>query len=102
MEFVLPKEFLYRVKKDDNINDLCIRFNTCKANIIRNNNDIDLYQGEWIKIIVNEFTTHFVKPMETLTKIANHYNISVEKLKLDNELKENRLYIGQLLKIYKT
>lgn len=101
MKIVLAKEFLYRVKENDNILDLCMKFNTSKSNIIRNNNKIDLYTGEWIKIKVNDYLSHFVKPMETVSKIAKQYNISIEKLKADNNLKENRLYIGQLIKIYK-
>lgn len=101
MEIVLAKEFLYRVKENDNILDLCMKFNTSKSNIIRNNNKIDLYTGEWIKIKVNDYLSHFVKPMETVSKIAKQYNLSIEKLKADNNLKENRLYIGQLIKIYK-
>lgn len=101
MKIVLAKEFLYRVKENDNILDLCMKFNTSKLNIIRNNNKIDLYTGEWIKIKVNDYLSHFVKPMETVSKIAKQYNISIEKLKADNNLKENRLYIGQLIKIYK-
>ena len=101
MKIVLAKEFLYRVKENDNILDLCMKFNTGKSNIIRNNNKIDLYTGEWIKIKVNDYLSHFVKPMETVSKIAKQYNLSIEKLKADNNLKENRLYIGQLIKIYK-
>ena len=101
MKIVLAKEFLYRVKENDNILDLCMKFNTSKSNIIRNNNKIDLYTGGWIKIKVNDYLSHFVKPMETVSKIAKQYNISIEKLKADNNLKENRLYIGQLIKIYK-
>ncbi len=101
MKIVLAKEFLYRVKENDNILDLCMKFNTSKSNIIRNNNKIDLYTGEWIKIKVNDYLSHFVKPMETVSKIAKQYNLSIEKLKADNNLKENRLYIGQLIKIYK-
>lgn len=101
MEIILAKEFLYRVKENDTIQSLCSKFNTSKAKIIRNNNKIDLYAGEWIKIKVNEYLSHFVKPMETLSKIAKQYNVSIEKLKTDNELYEERLYIGQLIKIYK-
>lgn len=101
MDIVLAKEFLYRVKTGDTIKDLCIRYNTNKTNIIRNNDSIELYPGEWIKIKVNDYLSHFVKPMETLSKIAKQYDVSIEKLKSDNNLIETRLYIGQLIKIYK-
>ncbi len=101
MEPILAKEFLYRVKDNDTIKDLCSKFNTSKSNIVRNNDDIDLYTGEWIKVKVNDYISHFVKPMESLSKIAEIYDVSVEKLKSDNDLSENRLYIGQLIKIYK-
>ncbi len=101
MNIVLAKEFLYRIKQNETINVLCTKFNTNKNNIVRNNENIPLYVGEWVKIKVNDYLSHFVKPMETLSKIASKYNLSVEKLKTDNNLQENKLYIGQLIKIYK-
>lgn len=98
MKLELCDEFFYRVT-DLNL-DLCKEFNTSKENILRNNQNIKFYGGEMVKIKVNNFKTHFVKPAETLQQVADFYNIDVLKLKEDNNLEDNKLYIGQRLKIY--
>lgn len=100
MKLKLTKKFLYRVQIGDSLNSICKKFNSSKENIFRNNPDIDLYPGEPIEICVNDFLTHIVKPMETLSEIAKIFNVSVEKLKEDNTLTSNKIYIGQILKIY--
>jgi len=94
------KQFYYRVQNGDDFLNICSRFNTSKENIIRNNNDLDLYVGELIIIKTNEFKTHIVKPTEKLIDIATKYDIDIEKLKLDNNLQTEKLFIGQMLKIY--
>lgn len=92
------KEFYYRIE-DNNINFFAI-FNTCKENILRNNDGIKLYKGEWVKIKINNYQTHIVKPTETLEIIAEIYNVDKDKIIKDNELKSNKLFIGQNLKIF--
>lgn len=100
MNCCLEDEFLYRVLKEDNFNSICEKFNTCKENIIRNNKSIDLYEGEMIKIKVNKFLMHYVKPTENLDVISNIYNIDKAKIIQDNNLSSEKLFIGQGLKIY--
>ena len=94
------KRFKYRVEQNDEINTLCKRFNTSKENIIRNNKEIPLYAGEWIEVIRNDYITHIVKPTETLEDLATTYNVSAESIKAKNGLDNEKLYIGQLIKIY--
>jgi len=100
MEIKQCKQFYYRVQIGDDFFRICSRFNTSKYNIIRNNNNLDLYVGEWIIIKIIEFKTHIVKPTEKLIDIATKYNIDIEKLKSDNNLKTEKLFIGQMLKVY--
>ena len=100
MEIKQCNQFYYRVQSGDNFINICSRFNTSKDNIIRNNNDLDLYVGEWIIIKTNEFKTHIVKPTEKLIDVAFKYNVDIEKLKKDNNLQTDKLFIGQMLKIY--
>ena len=69
----LKSEFYYQVK-NETMQELCNKFNTEKENILRNNNDIELYNGEWVKIKVNEYITHIVKPAENLDTICRKYN----------------------------
>ena len=101
MDIVQNKKFYYRVQQGETMQEICTKFNTSKTNIVRNNNFLDLYAGEWIIIKENDFILHLVKPMETLENIANKYNVLVDKLIEDNALKETKLFIGQQIKIYK-
>ena len=98
MKVELCEEFYYKIK-DENIN-LIEEFNTSKENVLRNNNKIKLYVGEWVKIKVNDFQTHYVKPAETLYEIAKKYNVEVETLKENNNLLTDKLFIGQCIRIY--
>lgn len=99
MKVELCDEFFYRITNPDV--DLCKEFNTSKEKILRNNENIKLYVGEIVKIKVNDFQTHYVKPAETLQQIAENHKTNVEKLKHDNNLESDKLFIGQRLKIYK-
>ena len=99
MEIKTLSKFKYRVKDGDTLSEICSRFNTSKENIFRNNNNIDLFVGEWIEITVNEFLTHIVKPTQTLSQIAQMYNVDVSDIIEFNNLKTDKTYIGQILKI---
>ena len=96
----LEKQFVYRIQAGDTINLLCEMFNTSKDQILRNNNGIPLYEGELVEIYVNNFKIHIVKPTETLFYIAEKYNVDIHDLKQNNKLQSEKLYIGQMLKIY--
>jgi len=99
MESNILKSFWYRIESEKELSELKTKFNSDK--ILRNNEDIDLYSGEWVKVIVNDYTCYFVKPMDTLTKISKQFNIPEDKLIKDNNIKDTKLFIGQRLKIYK-
>ncbi len=99
MKTKLLKQFYYRVKIDDTLDEIYSRFNTSKENVLRNNDDIPLYPGEWIRITQNDYITHIVKPTETLEQIAIKYNIDILEIKQKNNLTSDKLFIGQILKI---
>ena len=101
MKLKLPKEFDYRVMSGDSVESICEKFNTCNENILRNNPNLSLYAGEWIRIKVNDFVMHIVKPAETINNIAKFHGVSKEKIINDNALNSEKLFIGQTLKIYK-
>lgn len=99
MKVSLNKEFYYRVTQQDDFYSICKYFNTSKENIERNNHTIPLYAGEWVKIKVNDYISHIVKPAETLQQISLQYNISIQSIIDYNNLLSDKLYIGQILKI---
>lgn len=88
---------LYQVKYGDNISTICSKFNVGENNIIRNNPNINFYNGEVIKIIRKNSTKHVVKPMETLSIIALKYSVDVDKIIKINNLSSKRLFVGQTL-----
>ncbi len=97
----ISNEFYYRVRSSDKLEELYKFFNTNADNIIRNNPNIPIYAGEWIKIRQNDYLSYRVKPMDTIEMVANKYNVSVSSIIEKNDLKSSKLYIGQELKIYK-
>ena len=99
MKIELCDTFFYRIPSEKA--DIYSQFNTNKENVFRNNKAIDFYAGELVKITQNDYISHIVKPTETLLHIANQHKISVEKLRRDNDIKNDKLFIGQVIKIYK-
>lgn len=56
-------------------------------------------QSQYKIVDVENRESYIVKPLDTLNSIAKSHNISVEELKKTNELKNDKLFIGQILKI---
>lgn len=99
MKFEMCEEFFYRINDDDE--KLFEKFNTNKKNVLRNNNSLKFYAGEVVKIKLNDYVLHRVKPVQTLNDIAKIYNIKIQDIIDKNNLKTEKLFIGQEIKIYK-
>ena len=56
---------------------------------------------EWIKVKVNNYISHVVKPAQTIDEIAQMYNQNISDIVEFNNLKSQKLFIGQILKIKK-
>ena len=91
------QEILYNVAKLDNINLIQSNFSVTLHDIVRNNYNIDLYEGEVLKIIKKSTLRHVVKPMETLADISKKYNVKIDTLINLNNLTSKRLFVGQIL-----
>ena len=100
MEINICNEFLYRLAGETE-QELYTKFNTCKESVFRNNPNIPYYNGEWVRIKVNNYLTHIVKPLQTISSVANAYGVGEADIIKWNELKHTKLFIGQHLKIYK-
>lgn len=98
MKIELCDNFYYRIPNKKI--DIYATFNSCKDNVLRNNISIDFYSGEFVKIVQNNYISHIVKPTESLMTIAKKYNTSIEKIRVNNILKNDKLFIGQTIKIY--
>ena len=96
MKLKLCDEFFYRVKDGEDVFQM---FNTSEENLIRNNEKLKFYGGEFVKIKINDYVVHYVKPMQTLSEVAQIYKVNENQIVNDNNLKTNKLFIGQMLKI---
>lgn len=112
--------FRYKVKRGDTLGQLAERFGVTISQI-RNWNNIkgnNLVAGNTIKIYNTESSGntslgdnvstkptsnvvyHKVKSGDTIGQIAERYKVSASKLRQWNNLKSNKIIIGQTLKIY--
>ena len=97
-------EDYYIVQKGDSLWSIAKKYNTTVDNLKKLNNLSSnlLSIGQKLKIKGTEITPsneniYIVKKGDTLYKIANMYNTTVDKLKKDNNLQSNLLSIGQEL-----
>jgi LysM repeat protein len=98
---------IYQVKKGDSLYQISKKYNTTVDELkkINNLNTNTLSVGQILNLPIQESVenkntiSYTVQKGDSLYKIANTYNISVNKLKELNNLTSNLLSIGQILKI---
>lgn len=58
--------------------------------------------AEYLKVPYTppKYTTYIVRPNDTLFKIASKFNTTINKIKINNNLKTNIIFPGDILKIY--
>ncbi|MBO5909969.1 MAG: LysM peptidoglycan-binding domain-containing protein [Clostridia bacterium] len=89
----------YRIMSEDTLLSIADKLGVEVNAIIRNNNNIDLYEGEIVKIERKNDKMHIVKPMETLESISKKYNITKNRLIEINNLSSTRLFVGQMIAV---
>lgn len=100
----------YTVKSGDSLYRLASQYNTSVDNLMRINNLSSNLLSIGQKLLVpktgtntnnvpNVGISYTVKPGDSLYKIANQYNTSVDAIKDFNNLTSNTLQIGQVIKI---
>ncbi|MBP3840918.1 MAG: LysM peptidoglycan-binding domain-containing protein [Bacilli bacterium] len=113
----LPSYINYRVQKGDSLWSIAKKYNTTVNDILKDNNlnSSALSIGQNLKIrttgavaveecygeefISQDVITYTVKKGDSLWKIANQFDTSVQNIKNKNNLTTNNLSIGQVLKI---
>lgn len=106
------KTIYYRVKSGDNLTKIAKEYHTSISKIISLNNFKNpnlIFPNEVIKIETNYtyqitntgiIETYIVKKKDTLTKIANKYNVLISNLVTWNNIKNpNLIYPGEIIKI---
>lgn len=101
--------FIYTVKKGDSLYNIAKKYNTTVKDIIDINNlkSTSLGVGQQIRIpekyteevIIPSYTNYTVSSGDTLYNIAKKFNVTVDDIIKDNNIKNNILSIGQNLKI---
>lgn len=98
---------LYVVKKGDTLYNIAAKYGVSVSELMRINDlqSSTLTIGQQLRIPINSsppnvsYIIYTVKVGDTLYAIAQKYNVSVEKIKMENNLTNNTLTIGQKLKI---
>ena len=109
------KQTTYTVKSGDNLTDIASKFNISvsdlkdwnglKSDVIVAGQVLKLYASKNTKKTTTKKTTktayHTVRKGDTLSSIADKYNVSISNLKKWNKLKSSDIIIGQKLKVRK-
>ena len=100
---------IYIVRKGDTLTSIAKRFNTTVNNIVKNNNIINpnlIYPGQRLIIakstsnISTKYITYTVRRGDSLWKIANRFNTTVNELAYINGIRNvNRIYINQKIRV---
>ena len=101
--------FIYTIKKGDSLYNIAKKYNTTVKDIIDLNNlkTTNLSIGQQIRIpekyneevTIPTYINYTVVKGDTLYNIAKKFNVSVDEIINDNNIKNNNLSIGQNLKI---
>ncbi len=84
----------------DGLDDIVLVKNYPRKEIQCSESIIQSISTKNYKIVTTEnCNTYIVKPLDTLEKISNLYNIDVNELVEKNALKSDKLFIGQVLKV---
>jgi LysM repeat protein len=94
----------YTIKGGDTLGQVAARFGTSVADLqrlnkITNASSIHVGQSIMVPVAVTNFTTHTVKPGDSLGLIAKRNKCSVTEIKRWNNLRSTVIYPGQKLKI---
>lgn len=82
--------FLYKMKDGETLLDIVAKgFNVDSGDNVVANDIVILSKPNSLR--------HVVKPLETLEKIASKYNISKVDIMTTNNLKTDKLFVGQIL-----
>lgn len=110
----------HKVRSGDTLSDIAQKYGA-SMNAIRQTNKLrnsNIYIGQRLKIVTNRvaqsnsslsaksnsqsISVHIVKSGEFLSSISKRYNITIKELKQLNNLRSNKIYVGQKLSLSNT
>ncbi|WP_171051019.1 LysM peptidoglycan-binding domain-containing protein [Bacillus sp. BHET2] len=107
------KSATYKVKKGDNLSAIAKKYKTTVSNLKKINNlkNDRIYVGQVLKVTgagtassknessATKSSSYKVKSGDSLSVIAKKYKTTVSNLKKMNNLKNDMIYVGQILKV---
>ena len=91
--------YIYKVKKDESLQDVCIKYSVFKDDLLSLNNitEENVREGLLLVIDIPDGKRYVVKHFDTITKIANKFNISEKEILDFNNI--SQIFLGQILYI---
>lgn len=91
--------YIYKVKKDESLQDVCIKYSVFKDDLLSLNNiaEENVREGLLLVIDIPDGKRYVVKPFDTITKIANKFNIPEKEILDFNNI--SQIFLGQILYI---
>ena len=96
--YIQSKNVFHAVSSGETIEEIANVYGVPK-DYIKKNNPGELYVGKVLFLPETNFSSYVAKPFETLDKIAKINGISVEQLRLKNNLESDYVFVGQKLYI---
>ena len=106
--------YKHKIKKGETLSSIAKTFSNSVKELIKLNNlsSSDIYQGDYLLVYKKTirkndysnraFFVYLVKEGDSLSKIAEKFNMRIKEIKNFNNLKSNRISVGQTLKIFKS
>lgn len=90
-------QYIYKVKKDDSLKDICIKYSVFADDLLNSNNleEEDIKEGVLLYISVPNGRRYVVKPFDTIEKIAEKFEVNSEDILEFNNIKQ--LFLGQII-----
>lgn len=92
-----PNKIIYRVKPSDTKEMIASKFNASVLDVVCLTSN-DCCEGAFVEIKNSFDNLYVVKPLDNLEQIATKFNVSVATIKETNNLKDDRLFVGQRLR----
>ena len=101
---IVPKPGTYRVKRGDSLSVIAQRYNVSLAALkaVNSISSNTIHVGQELTIPgvgAAEQEEHTIRLGETLSEIAQRYQVSLGSLRLANNITNDRIMVGQILKI---
>ncbi len=91
--------YIHRVKKDESLKDICVKYSVFCEDLLHLNNitEENVKEGLLMVIDIPEGKRYVVKPFDTIAKIADKFKTTEEKLMQFNNI--SQVFLGQIIYI---